>query len=122
MVSRIANCQWTKTQRDVLIICATGTDKTFLACALAHKTCLEGRSVYYCRLPQLALARGEGSYGKKMKQLAKTVVLLDDWGLAPLADEQYRDLLEILDDRYEKRSTIVTSQIPIKLWSEAIRG
>ena len=72
-------------------------------------------------LPELALARGDGSYSKKMRQLAKTgVLLLDDWGLAPLTDEQRRDLLEILDDRHEKGSTIVTSQLPIKLWHEAI--
>jgi len=92
---------------------------------LAHKACLEGSSAYYRRLPrllpELALSRGDGSYNKKMKQLAKAdVLLLDDWGLAPLTDEQRRDLLEILDDRHEKCSTIVTSQLPIKLWHEAI--
>ena len=76
--------------------------------------------VYYSCLPRLlpalALARGDGSYDKKMKQLAKvSVLILDDWGLAPLTDEQRRDLLELLDDRHEKSSTIVTSQLPIKL-------
>jgi len=125
LILTLANCQWTKMYRNVLIVGATGTGKTFLACALAHKACLEGNSVYYCRLPrllpELALARGDGSYSKKMRQLAKTgVLLLDDWGLAPLTDEQRRDLLEILDDRHEKGSTIVTSQLPIKLWHEAI--
>jgi DNA replication protein DnaC len=125
LIFTLANCQWTKTHRNVLIVGATGTGKTFLACALAHKACLEGSTVYYCRLPrllpELALARGDGSYNKKMKQLAKTgILLLDDWGLAPLTDEQRRDLLEILDDRHEKSSTIVTSQLPIKLWHEAI--
>jgi len=121
----LSNCQWTKMYRNVLIIGATGTGKTFLACALAHKACLEGSIVYYSRLPrllpELALARGDGSYSKKMKQLAKvSVLILDDWGLAPLTDEQRRDLLELLDDRHEKSSTIVTSQLPIKLWHEAI--
>lgn len=121
----LSNCQWTKMCRNVLIIGATGTGKTFLACALAHKACLEGSIVYYSRLPrllpELALARGDGSYSKKMKQLAKvSVLILDDWGLAPLTDEQRRDLLELLDDRHEKSSTIVTSQLPIKLWHEAI--
>lgn len=125
LILTLANCQWTKMYRNVLIVGATGTGKTFLACALAHKACLEGSSVYYCRLPrllpELALARGDGSYDKKMKQLAKvSVLILDDWGIAPLTDEQRRDLLELLDDRHEKSSTIVTSQLPIKLWHEAI--
>ena len=125
LVLTLGNCQWTKIHRNVLIIGATGTGKTYLACALAHKACLEGNSVYYKRLPrllpELALARGDGSYSKVMKQLAKVgILILDDWGLAPLTDEQRRDLLEILDDRHEKSSTIVTSQLPIKLWHEAI--
>lgn len=125
LILTLANCQWTKLHRNVLIVGATGTGKTYLACALAHKVCLEGSTVYYARLPrllpELALARGDGSYCKKMKQLAKvSLLLLDDWGLAPLTDEQRRDLLEILDDRHEKSSTIVTSQLPIKLWHEAI--
>lgn len=125
LVFTLANCQWIKTHRNILIAGATGTGKTYLSCALAHKACLEGSTVYYARLPrllpELAMARGDGSYNKKMKQLAKTeVLILDDWGLAPLTDEQRRDLLEILDDRHEKCSTIVTSQLPIKLWHEAI--
>jgi DNA replication protein DnaC len=125
LILTLANCQWTKLYRNVLIIGATGTGKTFLACALAHKACLEGNTVYYTRLPrllpELALARGDGSYSKRMKQLAKvSLLILDDWGLAPLTDEHRRDLLEVLDDRHEKSSTIVTSQLPIKLWYEAI--
>jgi DNA replication protein DnaC len=125
LVLTLSNCQWIKAHRNILIIGATGTGKTYLSCALSHKACLEGNAVYYCRLPRLlpdlALARGDGSYNKKMKQLAKTdVLILDDWGLAPLTDEQRRDLLELLDDRHEKNSTIVTSQLPVKLWHESI--
>ena len=125
LILTLANCQWTKMHRNVLIIGATGTGKTFLACALAHKACLEGNIVYYQRLsrllPELALARGDGRYSKMMKQFAKAeVLILDDLRLAPFTDEQRRDLLELLDDRHEKSSTIVTSQLPIKLWHEAI--
>ena len=125
LILTLANCQWIKMNRNILIVGATGTGKSYLACALAHKACLEGNTAYYKRLPrllpELALARGDGSYGKTMKQLAKTdVLVLDDIGLAPLTDEQRRDLLELLDDRHEKSSTIVTSQLPIKLWHEAI--
>lgn len=121
----LANCQWTRMHRNVLITGATGTGKTYLSCALAHKACLEGNVVYYKRLPrllpELALARGDGSYNRIMKQLAKAeVLLLDDLGLAPFTDEQRRDFLELLDDRHEKSSTIVTSQLPVKLWHEAI--
>src|SRR3972149_5672521 len=125
LIFTLANCQWIKMHRNVLIVGATGTGKTYLACALAHKACLEASAAYYSRLPrllpELALARGDGSYNKKMKQLAKAeVLILDDWGLSPLTDEQRRDLLELLDDRHEKCSTIVTSQLPIKLWHESI--
>jgi DNA replication protein DnaC len=121
----LANCQWIKTHRNILIVGATGTGKSYLACALAHKACLEGNVVYYSRLPrllpELALSRGDGSYSKKITRLAKTAVLiLDDLGLLPLTSEQRRDLLEVLDDRYEKCSTIVTSQLPIKLWHDTI--
>lgn len=121
----LADCNWVKMHRNILVVGATGTGKTYVSCALAHKACLEGSSVYYCRLPrllpELTMAKGDGSYGKKMRQLAKAeVLILDDWGLAPLNDDQRRDLLEILDDRHEKCSTIVTSQLPAKLWHEAI--
>lgn len=102
-----------------------GTGKTFLGCALAHKACLFGYTAHYYRmgrlLSELQLNKGDGQYGKRMGELAKTdVLILDDFGLSPLTDEQRRDLLEILDDRHDKRSTIVTSQVPIKLWHETI--
>lgn len=72
-------------------------------------------------MPALAIGRGDGSYAKTLAQLAKTdVLVIDDWGLAPLADESRRDLLEIFDDRHGTRSTIITSQLPVKHWHEAI--
>jgi DNA replication protein DnaC len=125
LLHSLASCQWTKSHHHLLIVGPTGTGKTFLACALAHKACLEGYSSYYARinrlLPELAIAKGDGQYTKKMQALAKIdVLILDDFGLTPFNDEQRRDLLELLDDRHEKRSCIVTSQLPIKLWHETI--
>lgn len=125
LVLELARCHWIKDQHNILVIGPTGTGKTFLACALAHKACLEGYSSHYARMPrlipELSLAQGDGSYLKRMRQLAKMdVLILDDWGLLSLNADQRRDLLEILDDRHEKSSTIVTSQLPIKLWHEQL--
>ena len=121
----LASCQWVREHQNVLIVGATGAGKTYLACALAHKACLEGLSAAYLRLPrlfqELLIAKGDGRYVRLMQQLAKTdVLILDDWGLSPFTDEQCRDLLEILDDRHKARSTIVTSQFPVKHWHEAL--
>jgi DNA replication protein DnaC len=122
---QLSSCQWIKEHHNIIIVGSTGTGKTYLACALAHKACLEGYTVFYARLtkllPNLIIAKGDGSYNKRMTELAKIdVLILDDWGLVSLTSEQRRDLLEILDDRHNKKSTIVTSQLPVKLWHENI--
>jgi len=109
----------------VLITGATGTGKSFLACALGHAACRHGLSVRYYRfsrlLSDLALARGDGSYAKMLERLAKTeLLILDDFGLAPLTDSERRDLLEVLEDRYGRRATLVTSQLPLDHWHEVI--
>lgn len=121
----LANCQWIKAHQNILIVGSTGTGKSYLACALGHKACLEGYNSRYTRLPrllpELIIAKGIGTYMKVLANLAKIdVLILDDWGLMTMNAEHRRDLLEILDDRHDKRSTIVTSQLPIKLWHEAI--
>ncbi len=125
LLSTLSQCQWVISHHNILIVGPCGTGKTFLACALAHKACLHGYTAHYCRisrlLSELQLNKGDGQYGKRMNELAKTdVLILDDFGLSPLTDEQRRDLLEVLDDRHDKRSTIVTSQVPVKLWHETI--
>ena len=121
----LASCDWIQKSQNILITGPTGTGKTFLACALAHKACREGYSALYTRAPRLfqdlALARGDGSFTSLLKTLAKTkILLIDDLGLAPLTDPERRDLLEIIEDRQSVSSTIVTSQLPIENWHDSI--
>jgi DNA replication protein DnaC len=99
----------------------TGVGKSWLACALGHKGCRDNRSVLYQRVPklftELALARGNGHYTRILRSLTSVqLLILDDWGLEPLDAGARRDLYEILEERYGRRSTILTSQIPVDKW------
>jgi DNA replication protein DnaC len=121
LVLRLAGGQWIRDQQSVLISGATGTGKSYLACALGHSACRNGFSTRYFRfsrlLGELALARADGSYVKLLDRLARTpLLILDDFGLAPLTDPERRDLLELLEDRYGKRATLITSQLPFDHW------
>ncbi len=126
LVLRLAGGDWIRTHQVVLLVGPTGTGKTWLACALGLSACRQGHSVRYLRLPRLlgedlVRARADGSYGKLLQHLAKTdLLILDDWGLAPLGDRERRDLLEIVEDRVDRRATLVTSQLPVEHWHELV--
>src|SRR5438067_10401502 len=116
---------WIIRHQNLIIIGKTGVGKSWLACALGHKACRDDRSVSYQRVPRLfdalALARGDGRHARLLKSLARVeLLILDDWGLATLTPEQGRDILEIVEDRHNRGSTIVTSQLPVDRWHDAI--
>src|SRR5262249_27985885 len=123
VVRQLATCRWVQEHQNVIIVGATGVGKSFIGCALAAQACRKGFRAYYRRAPRLwhdlALARADGTYVRLLGRLARIdVLLIDDWGLAPLADQERRDVLEILEDRYGDRSTIITSQLPPAQWHD----
>jgi DNA replication protein DnaC len=121
VVRQLATCRWVQEHHNLLISGATGTGKTFVACAFAQLACRYGYRVLYRRasrlFDELTLAHADGTYARLLGRLARLDVLaIDDFGLAPLDEQQRRDLHEILDDRYGLRSTIITSQLLTKQW------
>lgn len=122
-IQDLAGGQWIRQHFNLLITGPTGCGKTYIACALAQRACLNGFTARYCRLPrlwhELKVARANGSYAAWLTQTAKIdVLILDDWGITPPDGEQKRDLLEILEDRYQHKSTVITSQLPTTHWHE----
>ncbi len=102
-----------------------GVGKSWLACSLGHKACKEDFSVLYHRVPRLftalALARGDGRYAKLLRALSRVkLLILDDWGPETLSPDQARDLLEIVEDRYDAGSLLITSQVPVDHWHDIV--
>ena len=122
---KLGACDWIAERRNLLITGASGLGKSWLACALGQKACRENISVLYIRMPRLfadlALAHGDARYGRMLRTFARTkLLILDDWGPESLSSDQARDLLEIIEDRYDKGSLIITSQVPVDRWHDMI--
>jgi DNA replication protein DnaC len=124
-ISSLASCQWIKDAFNLFITGPTGVGKSWLACAFGHQACRLGLSVSYMRvtrmLEELRLAHADGSYPKMANKLLKyDLLILDDWGLERLNQDQRRDLLEIVEDRHTLKSLLITSQLPVAKWHEII--
>ncbi|MEC9415508.1 MAG: IS21-like element helper ATPase IstB [Pseudomonadota bacterium] len=121
----LLNKEWLSRHQNLLFTGPTGCGKTYLACAIGHHACKQGLSVRYYRANRLfealTIAHGDGSYGRFIQALAKTkLLIIDDWGLEQLSPSQRTDLLEIMEDRHNVSSTLVTSQVPTIHWHECI--
>jgi DNA replication protein DnaC len=120
-IASLAGGDWIRAGQNLLITGATGLGKTWLACALGQAACRQGFSVFYTRfgrlLEELRIAHGDGSFGRRLQQLAKTdLLILDDFALAPIGQPERTDLLEVLDDRTSGKATLITSQLPVDHW------
>src|SRR5208283_756200 len=125
-VMSLAQNEWVRSHHNILITGPTGAGKSYLACALAQKACRDGHTTLYQRLPRLlqdiSIARHDGRYQKLMAQVTKCEVLvLDDLLISPLSQDDQRELLEIVEERYDRKATIITSQLPIKSWHDAMQ-
>ena len=125
MMRELVSCRWIKAGRNVILTGPTGIGKSWIACALGEKACRDGYTVHYTRVSrlvqELSITRADGSFLKTLERLAKIdVIILDDWALAPLEGQSQQDILEVIDDRVDKRSIIITSQLPVEKWHDMI--
>jgi len=123
LVASLITCDWIRSHHNLHLTGPTGTGKSWIACSFGNQACRQGLSVRYERTPRLLdalrIAHGDGSYHKKLTQLARIdLLILDDFGLKPLQQSERHDLLELIEDRHGLRSTLITSQLPISAWHE----
>jgi len=126
LIMSLSSNNWVRSHRNILVTGPTGAGKSFLACAFAQKACRDGNTTLYQRVPRLlediALARHDGRYHKVMDLLTKCEVLvLDDLFITPVSQDEQKEILEIVEERYDRKATIVTSQRPVKAWHEAMQ-
>ena len=125
MILSLGTCRWIRDHQNIIITGATGVGKSYLACALAHRACMDGYKVRYYRSSRLFrdlhAAQGDGTYLKLLKTISRFhVLVIDDWGLENLKDQQRNDLLEILEDRHGIQSTIIAGQLPVEHWHDVV--
>lgn len=125
LIRKLSNCAWIKEHHNLILTGKTGVGKSYIACALAHKACLEGYTSIYYRAPrlfsELETSKADGRYVKVLQAIAKVdLMIIDDWGLSKLNLREERELLEVMEERYENKSTIFTSQVPVKDWHDLI--
>jgi DNA replication protein DnaC len=125
LMAQLSSMQWCRDRLNLIVTGPTGIGKSWIACALGNTACRMGLSTRYFRLSRLfqtlQLARADGSWSKQLQELAKTdLLILDDWGITPISDEGRRDLLEVFDDRFNIKSTLIASQLPVEHWHDYI--
>ncbi len=122
---QLSQCQWVKSKHNVIVVGKTGVGKSYVGSALADAACRAGYRALFVRVPrlleELALAHAAGAYASLLGKLSRIdVLVLDDFLLNPMTDSERRDLLEVVEDRYDRSSTVITSQMPTKTWHEAL--
>jgi DNA replication protein DnaC len=125
LIRSLAACEWVREHHNIAVSGPSGIGKTFLCCALLQKACREGFTALYFRAEKffrtLAVAYADGSFDKVLSKLSRFDVLaIDDWGITPMGDRERRHMLEVLEDRNQARSIVITSQFPIKTWHEVV--
>jgi DNA replication protein DnaC len=125
LFQQLATCRWVAEHRGLLVTGPCGVGKSWLSCALAHKACRDGYTVHYARVPRLFadldLAHGDGRFARLFRMLVRVdLLVLDDWGPDRLSASQRRDLMEIIEDRHDRGSILITSQLPVTTWHEVI--
>ncbi len=125
LLQALAECHWLRGHENCIITGPTGAGKSYLACALGNQACRRGFTVRHFRAPrlfqELAIARATGRYERMLRGLLRTdLIIIDDWGTTLLADEERRDLFEVIEDRYDRASTLIAAQVPIEHWHQTI--